>query len=59
MLKIIKNLCLKNSPCRALQKIESEKFTLSGDCLEVGNLDFDKKSFFNDFSLKRTNFFFC
>ena len=59
MLKIIKNLFLRNSPCRALQKIESENFILSGDCLEVGNFDLDKKSFFNDFSLKSTNIFFC
>ena len=59
MLKIIKNLIKRNSPCRALQKIESEKFILSGDCLEVGNFDLDKKSFFNDFSLKSTKIFFC
>lgn len=59
MLKIIQNLILRNSPCRALQKIESENFTLSGDCLEIGNFNLNKKSFFNDFSYKQANFFFC
>ena len=59
MLKIIKNLFLRNSPCRTLQKIESEKFTLSGDCLEIGSLNLNKKSFFNDFSYKQAKFFFC
>jgi len=52
MLRILKELLLKNSPCRSLQKIESRKFTLEGECLEIGNTDFNKKSFFNNFQLK-------
>ena len=59
MIDIIKYLLLRNSPCRTLQKIESKNFVLSGDCLEVGNFNFNKKSFFNDFSLKQANIFFC
>ena len=59
IIDIIKYLLLRNSPCRTLQKIESENFVLSGDCLEVGNFNFNKKSFFNDFSLKQANIFFC
>ena len=45
MLKIVKNLFIRNSPCRALQKIESQKFTISGDCLEIGSLNLNKKVF--------------
>ena len=45
MFKILKNLLAKNSPCRALQKIESEKFLISGKCLEIGNNEFNKKVF--------------
>ena len=59
MFKILKNLLAKNSPCRALQKIESEKFLISGKCLEIGNNEFNKKSFFNDFSLKNAKLSFC
>ena len=60
MIKIIKNLLLRNSPCRSLQKIESEKFKLKGTCLEIGNTDYNKKGFFNDFKLnKNHNLFFA
>ena len=45
MFDIIKYLLLRNSPCSTLQKIESENFVLSGDCLEVGNFNFNKKVF--------------
>ena len=60
MIKIIKKILLRNSPCRSLQKIESEKFMLNGNCLEIGNTDYNKKSFFNDFKLhKNHNLFFA
>ena len=59
MIDIIKYLLLRNSPCRTLQKIESKNFVLSGDCLEVGNFNFNEKSFFHNFSLKQANIFFC
>ena len=52
MLGILKELFFKNSPCRSLQKIECKKFILDGKCLEIGNTDFNKKSFFNNFKLK-------
>ena len=58
MIDIIKYLLLRNSPCRTLQKIESENFELSGDCLEVVNFNFNEKSFFHNFSLKQANIFF-
>ena len=60
MIKIIKKILLRNSPCRSLQKIESEKFKLKVTCLEIGNTDYNKKSFFNDFKLhKNHNLFFA
>ena len=58
MIDIIINLLLKNSPCRSLQKIESKKFPLSGNCLELGNTKINKKSFFNDFNYTNIKFFF-
>ena len=51
MLKILKNILFKNSPCRALQMIESQHHTLSGECLEIGNIEFNKKSFFHNLIL--------
>ena len=59
MFKIFKNLLRRNSPCRTLQKIECEKFLISGKCLEIGNTEFNKKSFFNDFHLKNVKLNFC
>ena len=58
MLKIVKNLFIRNSPCRALQKIESQKFTISGDCLEIGSLNLNKKVFLMIFLIRKQIFFF-
>jgi len=59
MFKFYKNLLARNSPCRILQKIECEKFLISGNCLEIGNTELNKKSFFNDFHLKNVKLNFC
>ena len=60
MLDIIYSILKRNSPCRALQKIEARKFELYGNSLEFGNVKFNNKSFFNDFKLNKKNkiFFF-
>ena len=55
MLDIILNILKKNSPCRTLQKIEARKFKLYGNSLEIGNIEFNNKSFFNDFKLNKKN----
>ena len=59
MINILLLLIKKNSPCRALQIIESKNYELGGDCLEIGNFFLNKKSFFNFFKLriKKTLFF--
>ena len=60
MIDILSLIIKHNSPCRALQIIESKNFELGGDCLEVGNFDLNKKSFFNFFKLKnKNNFYFA
>ena len=59
MLDIIFSILKRNSPCRTLQKIEARKFKLYGNCLEIGNIEFNNKSFFNDFKLnKKKKIFF-
>ena len=59
MIKIIKKILLRNSPCRSLQKIECEKFMLNGNCLEIGNTEYNDKSFFKDFKIhKNHNLYF-
>ena len=40
MIDILALVIKKNSPCRALQIIETKNFELSGDCLEIGNFFF-------------------
>ena len=55
MLDIIFSILKKNSPCRSLQKIEARKFKLYGNSLEIGNIEFNNKSFFNDFKLEKKN----
>ena len=55
MLDIIYSILKRNSPCRALQKIEARKFELYGNSLEFGNVKFNNKSFFNDFKLNKKN----
>ena len=55
MLDIIFGILKKNSPCRTLQKIEAKKFKLYGNSLEIGNIEFNNKSFFNDFKLNKKN----
>jgi len=52
---IIYSILKRNSPCRALQKIEARKFELYGNSLEFGNVKFNNKSFFNDFKLNKKN----
>ena len=37
MIDILSLIIKHNSPCRALQIIESKNFELGGDCLEIGN----------------------
>lgn len=60
MIDILSLIFKKNSPCRALQIIESRNFELGGDCLEVGNFDLNKKSFFNFFELdNKKKFYFA
>ena len=59
MIKIIKNILLRNSTFRSLQKIECEKFMLNGNCLEIGNTEYNDKSFFKDFKIhKNHNLYF-
>ena len=59
MLEYFKSILFKNSPCRSFQKMECQKFSLYGDCLEFGNFGLNKNSFFNDFKiLKNTRFHF-
>ena len=55
MINILSLIIKKNSPCRALQIIETKNFELRGDCLEIGNFFLNKKSFFNFFKLKNKN----
>ena len=55
MINILLLIIKKNSPCRALQIIETKNFELRGDCLEIGNFFLNKKSFFNFFKLKNKN----
>lgn len=55
MINILSLIIKKNSPCRALQIIETKNFELRGDCLEIGNFFLNKKSFFNFFKFKNKN----
>jgi SAM-dependent methyltransferase len=58
MINILSLIIKKNSPCRALQIIESKNFELGGDCLEIGNFYLNKKSFFNFFKFKNKKTFY-
>ncbi len=58
MLKIFQKILQRKSPCRALQEIECENFDLHGKCLEIGNDQINKKSFFNFFQMNDVNPYF-
>ena len=58
MIKILQKIMKKKSPCRSLQEIECRNFNLYGKCLEIGNDQLNKKSFFNFFKSSDTDLFF-
>ena len=59
MFDVLFKIFLRNSPCRALQKVEANKFKLNGKSLEIGNQYFNQKSFFNDFKIQNKDLFFA
>jgi SAM-dependent methyltransferase len=59
ILNILQKILQKKSPCRSLQEIECKNFSISGKCLEIGNNELNKKSFFKFIKNENKDLFFA